>query len=174
MILKIAKFEKGKGKERTRRIVIHLERSILERRDPSSVASRSTWDGMTTKIRLVIFQKIFFAFVAAILFFLLLLLFLSSYFLPPFSWILASCLGRIFLIQAELSSLMRERERDFMIVSLRRQWEAPFYSSASSSRKERRVNVGRWEFYGDRTFMKVVLCAEGRQVTVMEDRSSHL
>lgn len=111
MILKIAKFEKGKGKERTRRIVIHLERSILERRDPSSVASRSTWDGMTTKIRLVIFQKIFFAFVAAILFFLLLLLFLSSYFLPPFSWILASCLGRIFLIQAELSSLMRERER---------------------------------------------------------------
>lgn len=72
------------------------------------------------------------------------------------------------------SLLWWERERDSMIVSLRRQWEAPFYSSASSSRKERRVNVGRWEFYGDRTFMKVVLCAEGRQVTVMEDRSSHL
>lgn len=68
--------------------MIHLERSILERRDPSSVASRSTWDGMTTKIRLVIFQEIFFAaFVAAILFFL----FLFSYFLlPRFSWILGS------------------------------------------------------------------------------------
>lgn len=138
--------------------------SILERGDPSSVAS--TWDGMTTKIRLVIFQKIFFAFVAAILFFLF---FFFSFFLPRFPGFLSPRIA-IFLGQSTRNLFFDERE----IVSLWRQWEAPFYSRApSSSRKERRVNVGRWEFYGDRMFMKIVIRGEGRYVTVIGDRSSH-
>lgn len=88
--------------------MIHLERSILERRDPSSVASRSTWDGMTTKIRLVIFQEIFFAaFVAAILFFL----FLFSYFLlPRFPGFSVLCLGESQYFWS--SSLMRKKEKE--------------------------------------------------------------
>lgn len=76
-------------------------RSILERGDPSSVAS--TWDGMTTKIRLVIFQKIFFAFVAAILFFLF---FFFSFFLPRFPGFLSQY---FWPDPRETSSLMRER-----------------------------------------------------------------
>lgn len=76
-------------------------RSILERGDPSSVAS--TWDGMTTKIRLVIFQKIFFAFVAAILFFLF---FFFSFFLPRFPGFLSQY---FWADPRETSFLMRER-----------------------------------------------------------------
>lgn len=80
---------------------------------------------------------------------------------PVFPGFSVLCLGESQYFWS--SSLMRKRKRErfhdrlFMTRFIR----ALLLLLLLLEREERWVNVGRWEFYGDRIFTKIVLCAGG-------------